>query len=262
MQIPQEEIDKLNASTMESMFDGNAEIEEEAPVDEEPVKKVEEKVSASTDEDAAADKARIPYSRFETVNEEKIRAQERVKYLEEQLASKTPEAQTEELDLPSEWVELYGNSDEAKRAYGLQMSLNERMQEQAAQKAVEMIEGRKTDQEKIVQENLQVIEQELTSFSDTLGRKLTEGEENAILNIQDEFTPKDEDGRYLSKLLSPDKAFEIHTLRQAQTVAKTKQSKNRVLAVTGANSEADSSNASGKDYNSQAWGSWRDKLAE
>ena len=261
MNIPQAELDKLNESGMEGIFDENAEVEEEPEADEH-VEQVVEKVSASTEEDAVADKARIPYSRFESVNEDKIRAQERVKYLEEQLASKTPEAQTNDIDIPNEWVELYGDSDAAKRAYELYLSLNERNQEQAVERAVERIESKRNQEEESVKANIQALDEELNTFSDSLGRKLTETEEQAILDIQDEFTQKDAKGNYASDLLPPDKAFEIHTLRQSQTVSAKKQSKNRVLAATGASSEASTSDSSGKTYNSQAWGSWRDKLAE
>ena len=66
MNLTQEELDALNSSSAEGLFDENKEEDEAEEVEE--VAKVEEQVSASTDEDAVADKARVPYSRFETVN--------------------------------------------------------------------------------------------------------------------------------------------------------------------------------------------------
>ena len=256
MNLTQDELDALNNSTTDGLFEENKEEEEVEEV--EPVK-VEEEVSASTEEDAVADKARVPYSRFETVNEEKIRAQERVKYLEEQIStSKTPEV-SQETELPNEWVELYGDSDAAKRAYGLQMKINEDLQEKATQRAIERIDSRGQEEKKALESNLESIESSLSDFSESLGRKLSETEENAILDIQDEFTQKDSEGNYIAPLLSPEKAFEVYTLRQDKTVSSKKQAKNRVLSVTGASSESDISSSSA-DYNAQNWGSWRNDI--
>jgi hypothetical protein len=255
MDYTQEEQDALNQPAFPI-----EESEEETPEVEPEVKvAVEEKVSSSPDEDDVADKARVPYSRFETVNEAKIRAEERIKYLEEQISSKTPDVQ-EDAELPNEWVELYGDNDAAKRAYALQMKINDELQEKATQRAIERIDSRNQEANEALKSNLESIDSELETFSDTLGRKLTDTEENAILDIQDEFTQKDAKGNYLSQLLSPEKAFEIHTLRQAGAVSTKKQAKNRVLSATGASSEGDVSNSSGADYNAQQWGSWRDDL--
>jgi hypothetical protein len=257
MNIPQSELDKLNDST-DGIFDEHV---EEEPEEEEVIEKVEEEVSASTDKDAVADEARVPYSRFETVNERAIRAEERLKLLEEQVQSKTTESKVEG-EIPEEWVELYGDSDAAKRAYQVQLKINEDLQERATQNAIDRIDSRGKEEREALDRNLESIDSSMKEFSDSLGRKLNDTEENAILDIQDEFTQKDENGNYLTPLLSPEKAFEIHTLRQDKAVSSKKQAKNRVLSVTGASSEGDVSNSSGKDYNASDWGAWRDKLAE
>lgn len=257
MNIPQAEIDKLNDISSEEVFDEHAEVEEEV-IEDEPVKRVEEKVSVSPEEDTVADKARIPYSRFEKVNERAIRAEERLRILEE---TRDTQSKTESnVDVPPEWIELYGDSDAAKRAYTLQVKLNNDLQQKASEKALEAIDSRNRQQEKAIEENLETIEIDIENFAKTLGRKLTETEENAILDIQDEFTQKDADGNYLSQLLSPEKAFEIYSLRQEKAVSTKKQAKNRVLSVTGASSEGDISNSSDANYNPQAWGGWRDKI--
>jgi hypothetical protein len=254
MDIPQSEIDKLNESSTDGIF---GEHEEEEEVKEaEPVVESKEKVSESPDEDSVGDKPRVPYSRFETVNERAIRAEERLKVLEEQ-------AQTEEVkvetDIPKEWIELYGDNDEAKRAYGIQLKLNEQMLEQATEKTYERIQGREKEEQERVESNLEQIEDSLETFQESLGRKLTEQEESALLDVQDEFTPKGEDGKYVAPLISPDKAFEILTLRQNGAKVSKLNAKNRVVNLTGASSDGDISSPSA-NYNPQAWGSWRDKL--
>lgn len=260
-EIPQSELDKLNGAAFSEDSEDHEESEEETKA-EEVVKESTEAVSASTDEDAVADKARIPYSRFQTVNEEKIRAEERARLLEEQLAEfKRPvTADTQqEIELPPEWVELYGDGDVARKAYQIQLNVNERIQEEAANKAYERMQSRAKEEQESVSKGLEIIEDGLKKFQETLGRSLTETEENAILDVQDEFTPKDENGNYIAPLFSPEKAYEVYTLRtQAAKAAKT-QAKRGVVSLTGASSEGDVS-SSNANYNPQSWGSWRDKV--
>jgi hypothetical protein len=45
-----------------------------------------------------------------------------------------------------------------------------------------------------------------------LGRELTENEQIAILDIVDEYTPKDKDGNYLCHLLPFDYAWKVYKL--------------------------------------------------
>ena len=253
MNIPQEELDKLNDVSVNDIFSEN---EEEQP---EVVEEKKEEVSVSPEEDTVADKARIPYSRFETVNEAKIRAEEKVKYLEEQLASKRVDTQSD-VEIPEEWTELYGDNDVSKRAYQLQLNLNQKFQEEVTQRAFERIENQRTEQEESTKENLKVIDENLAGLSEELGRKLTETEESSILDIQDEFTQKDEQGNYLVPLLPADKAFEILTLRNEKVSFQKKQAKNRVLSATGASTEGDTSTPVGANFNPNSWGSWRDKV--
>jgi hypothetical protein len=255
MNIPQEELDKLNNVSVEDVFPEEIQEEDQQEETEQPEEQVKEEVSVSPDEDTVADEARIPYSRFEKVNERALRAEERLKILEEQMTAKT-ETKSNELEMPEEWIELYGNSDAAKRAYELQLKREEKLQEQL----IERIEAQKKQEEETIKNNISYIDQQLTEFQGKLGRKLSETEENAILDIQDEFTQKDANGNYLTQLLSPEKAYEIYSLRQEKTIMAKKQAKNRVLSVTGAGSESEVDTTSNADFNPSAWGSWRDRI--
>jgi len=259
MNIPQEELDKLKDAEG-NFFDEDASIEEEA-TEAEVVEKSEEQVSAST-EDAVKEVGRIPYSRFESVNEAKIKAEARAELLEQQLAEArngSKAVESEDVALPDEWVELYGDSDAAKRAYSLQLGLNERLLETAESKVFERLQNREKEEQEMVSKNLEAIEDSLAQFQEKLGRDLTETEESAILDIQDEFTAKDANGKYISELLSPEKAFEVYTLRNTAATAKKVQAKRGVVSLTGASSEGEVS-ASSANYNPSAWGSWRDKV--
>ena len=252
MNIPQSELDKLDNSGEEAFFDKE---EEETP--EEP--KVEKQVSVSTDEDTVADKARVPYSRFETVNERAIAAEAKLALLEEQATTKEKIASNEDISVPAEWVELYGDSDAAKRAYSLQMQSLERMREETITHTLEEIDKRQEAKQSEQEQNLEYIEDNLAKFQEKLGRDLTEAEESAILDIQDEFTPKDDKGNYIAPLLSADKAFEVYGLRTGNATAKKTIARRKVVAVTGSSSEGDNSN-SFADFKPGEYGSWRKDL--
>jgi len=256
MPIPQEELDKLND---EPVFnDEPAESEEEPEEVEEPAK-VEEKVSVSTEDDTVADKARVPYSRFETVNERAIRAEERLKVLEEQAKSSGKTESTEEIAIPDEWIELYGDSDAAKRAYQLQVSSLERMREESTNKILEDIEKRQLEKQQETERNVEAIDNSLKEFQETKGIKFTEADESSILDIQDEWTPKDEKGNYIAPLISVEKAYEILTLRQASAKADKVIARRKVVSITGSGNEGEGEPQS-SDYDAKAWGSWRSKL--
>lgn len=260
MNITQEQREALQ-NTPFTLEESEEETTEETEGEESPAESTEA-VSGSTEEEPVADKARVPYSRFETVNEAKIVAETEARMLREELAkfkgSATVEAD-QNVDLPEEWVALYGDSDDAKKAYAYQVKLNERIQDEAANKAIERIQSKAKDEQELIDKNLEQIEGDLAKFQEKLGRDLTDSEESAILDIQDEFTPKDENGRYLAPLLSPEKAFEVYTLRRSTAKAAKIQTKRAVTSLTGAGSGGEVSTSSA-DYNALKWGSWRDKI--
>jgi len=253
MFIPQEELDKLDGASVEDSFNEHAEVEEEEV--EEPIE-VEEKVSVSTEDDAVADKARVPYSRFETVNERAIRAEERLAVLEEQLGSRKTES-TEELSVPDEWTELYGDSDAAKRAYELQVRSLERMREESTNRILEDIDKRQFEKQRETERNVEAIDNSLKEFQSEKGVRFTEADESSILDIQDEWTPKDDNGNYIAPLISVEKAYEILTLRQNSAKTDKIIARRKVVSITGSGNEGESSPS---NYDAKAWGSWQDKL--
>jgi hypothetical protein len=249
MTIPQEELNKLGETT-DGLFEEHAEIEEE----------VEEKgeVSESTEEDSVADKARIPYSRFEKVNERAIAAEARLQLLEEQAASNKP-IQTEELT-PDQWLKLYGDNDDARKAWALDQELRKASEEKMEERIIRNLEERESQKQSQVQENLEYIEDSLADFQEKLGRKLSESEESALLDIQDEFTPQDDSGHYMAPLMAPEKAYEILNLRGKVSTNKTSQARRRVTSITGSSSEGDGSSKAFENYKPGVSGLWRDQL--
>jgi len=222
---------------------------------------IEKKVSASPDEDAVIEKARIPYSRFEKVNERAIQAEIRLQMLEEQLAQSNQKSESgQEVEMPNEWRQILGDTAEGKVAYDLLMKMNEKSHSEETNRILEELDKRQAAKNEEVNENLDYIEDNLARLQDSLERDLTEAEEAAVLDIQDEFTPQDRNGNYIAPLLSAEKAFEIYSLRQAATKGEKSQARRKVVSITGASSEGDSSRSDWESYNPMAWGQWEKKL--
>ena len=259
--IPQEELDKLNNSTADGLFDEHAEVEEETDEEVEEEQEVEDTVTVSTEDDTATETGRIPYSRFEKVNEAKIRAEERLAVLEEQLAKKNSnDTDSDEITPDEDWIELWGDNEDSRRAYLVDQRRKERERIETTNKILEEIDTRQTTKQKETQENLEYIEENIAKLEETLGRKLTEVEESAVLDIQDEWTPKDDKGNYIAPLLSAEKAFEVYNLRQTTATAKKSLARKRVVSITGSSTDGESNGSSSADFDSKAWGSWRTAL--
>ena len=58
------------------------------------------------------------------------------------------------------------------------------------------------------------IDFEFGKLSENLGRELTDKEQDDILDILDEFMPKNDDGEFLSALISFEKLWEVYELRK------------------------------------------------
>jgi hypothetical protein len=66
-----------------------------------------------------------------------------------------------------------------------------------------------------LKENVSEIDERLEDLVEYLGRELTEDETSAILDIVDEYTPKDKDGNYLVELLPFEYAWEIYEAKKS-----------------------------------------------
>lgn len=66
-----------------------------------------------------------------------------------------------------------------------------------------------------VEKNIEIIDENLKYLAEYVGRELTDYEENFILDIIDEYTPKDANGNYLIDILPLDYAWEIYQAKRA-----------------------------------------------
>lgn len=237
-----------------------ADIITDEPTDETATEEDTATSAANADE---PEKGRVPYSRFERKHQEAEEARQQAEYwrqeAERRSQSNNARADAAE-DLPDYWKELFGDTDASKKAYKAEQKRMTEIEERAEQRAIEVIEQRQIQQERKFSSNLDSIESRMEGLAEYLGRDLTETEENALLDIVDDYTPKDDDGNYAGELMSFGKAWQIYELQQTQQSAKTNRSRNAVASASGASSKGEPSATEDKNFNPQQWGSWRNRL--
>lgn len=215
-----------------------------------------------TEGESDVEEPRIPYSRFETVNERAIRAEaELAAYKAQRQEQSQADAGGEyKGQLPGYWVELWGDNELSRKAFNAEQQRITVIQEDAARKAVEAIEQRQADRDQHVEKTVEAIEGALTDFQAKTKRTLTDGEQSAVLDIMDELTPKDERGNYqVDPTVFLDKAVELHDLRQLKTTGKTREAKRKAAAIAGASSDSSSAPSEGAThFRPGSWDSWRE----
>lgn len=241
------------------------EVKEETPTDSQSESEQEDTDSNSQEnkqsEVTSEEEQRVPYSRFRSKIEELERRDSIISELEERLANlesqRAESKPLEELDVPKEWVELYGDSDVSKRAYKIQMQRETRLQEEAVQKALERFKEESYMEQASVAQNEEIINDELSILEEKIGRRISPEMEEELLAIVDEFSPVGDDGKYLS-LFPFGKAYEIYQLRNLATRQKMNSARNRVADLTGNTSEGETE--SSESSFKRGWDNWREAL--
>lgn len=235
-------------------FKGDREQIEVAPVE------VQEEVTLAPSEDSVVEKNRVPYSRFEKVYESAREAREESeRYRAEADALRQSQYTQPQEDTPEYWKELFGDTDAAKRAYKAEQQRIIAIEERAETRAIEALEQRQYQQQVKIATNLDTIDNRLDALSDVLGRDLSESEQVAVLDIIDDYTPKDNNGNYAGELLPFDKAWDIYEMKQSQASASTRKSRDNVASISGSKSQGEPQQSE-RPFNHGAWGSWRSRL--
>ncbi len=227
--------------------------------------KVEDTVTSPTEPTGDVEN-KVPYSRFETVNQRALDAEREAESwrLRAEELSRTPKFE-ESKSLSPEWIELYGDSEASKKAWAVEQrrlaSIREEMIRDARREALEAVREERVQEQRGIEENVETIDSRLESLQEYLKRPITESEESALLDIVDEFTPKDEDGNYAGDTISFGKAWQIYEMQQAQSNSSSKKSRNNVVNATGRQSQGEPSNVEAdKNWNPLDWKSWKNKV--
>lgn len=219
----------------------------------------------------------VPYSRFSTVSrrarEAEQRAQEAEAALEElqreratrpevtRETSREPEQFTG--GLPSYWVKLYGDSPQSREAYGYELVRQEQIEERAERRAVEAYRNEGQAERRALVANENIIDNRIDDLSDQLGRGLTDSEESALLDIVDEYTPKDEYGNYAGDTIPFTKAWEIYEMKQGAQAQTTRRSRSTATQLTGSKTEGEPSGQEKQkndNWNPMDWNSYRKRI--
>lgn len=235
--------------------------ENEENLDEKDEVKVQEKK-----EEEPTEEQRVPYSRFDKIRREKEEAIARAEELEKALSERQnyqPRYAEVELDPYEEAYardikRLYGDNEVSNEIINLNLRHQRMIEERAERKALEAIERKNYEETQAITQNENIIEQRLERLSDKLGRTLSEKEEEALLEIVDEYTPTGDDGRYAGEILSFEKAWEIHELRESQRAQSSKRSRSAATMAASSRSQGEPNGAEterDKNFDPRNWNS-------
>lgn len=214
------------------------------------------------------DDGKVPYSRFKKFHDAAADAKAEAEYWRgkaEALETKVVPI-TDTIDVPDYWKKMYGDekSDNwtlVQEAWKVQQQANNAMFEQARKEALDAVRNERGQEEEALKDNMQTIDQNLEQLTDTLGRDLTEKEQSAVLDIVDEYTPKDDDGNYLGAVIPFDKAWEIYELKNTAAKAPKAQARDQVASLTGTASQGDTSiTEKDANFNPLDWNAWRKRI--
>lgn len=219
------------------------------------------------------DEQKVPYSRMKSVIEARRDAEQRAEEAEQRLQevlnrreepSRQSSSDVEPYNgsLPSYWAKMYGDNDNSRLAYSYELERQESLREEFRREALDAVRQERNQESQIIATNERTIDENLEDLSYALGRDLSDREESEILNIVDEYTPKDDDGNYSGKLIPFEKAWEIYNLRQSQTSGTTARQRRVPTMATNTQTSGEPSNREGdnKNWNPMDWNSWQKRL--
>jgi len=231
----------------------------------------QEKTEEAKQEPASTEpegESKVSYSRFKKFHDRALEAEEEAEYWRRKAIEREEAKPQYEPPVPDVQVapdydsadygrfkELFAGQDNEniRRAYKLELERVAGIEARATQRAMEAIERRSLQENEAYRENVSALDQNLEEASEILGRRLTSDEEAAILDILDEWSPKDREGNIVA-LMPVEKAVELYEAQQARSPRR--EARNQIAGLSGGSSggEADTSGAS-KEYNPR--GGWR-----
>jgi len=212
---------------------------------------------------------RVPYSRLRETIEARRDAERRAAEAEENYQrllrqqEREPERRlTHEGDVPEWWLKTYGDNPNSRAGFEYWKQGQDEIRAEARREAIEAVRYERESETRVLAENERTIDNRLEDLSIGLGRDLTEKEQDAILTIVDEYTPKDADGNYAGDLLSMDKAWEIYNYRQSQVTNRSRQARQVPTALTSTPTQGEPStkDKNDKDFDPRDWNSYKKRF--
>lgn len=258
----------LNAPAFGENAQKLADVQEGAPAEplvEEPVEKIE-KVEEPLENLDEPIENKVRYTRFQNVRNRALEAEKeaafwRAKAEERNDASRNANVPLSE-EMTPEWKALYGDSQESKYAYQLELKRQEAIYARAEERAIEAVQRERVESQQHFEQNLTAIDESLEDLEEYVGRPLTQTEQEAVIDIVDEWSPKGEDGKYVA-LIPYEKAWDYYELSHKDSVTATRTSRNAVAARSGASTHGEPSSKAEDDKNfNPSWGGFRNPLTK
>ncbi len=152
---------------------------------------------------------------------------DRVKQLSQSESTKFQSEFKSSGEVPSEWIALYGDSPEAKRAWQMNEVLLNKAKQEAKDEALKEFESRQSASSQAARQAEEFIDQSLEDLEDKYNVDLTSKAPAAaksrreFLGLVEELSPKDSDGLILA-YADFDKTFEIYqNSRKSEKAADT-----------------------------------------
>lgn len=231
---------------------------------EETPQEVKEEVSEDVE---SVEENKVPYSRFKKFHDEarqaRAEAEEWRQRAEELEYKRTARREVEYTgDMPSDWRELYGDSEASQKAWQIQQRREEGIEQRAYEAGQRGAQELEEKQQERIESNVAVIDDSFEDLSSYLGRDLTAKEQSAVLDIVDDYTAKDAKGNYQGAIMPFDKAWEIYELKQNSGKSAQRNDRNAVAALSGTSTQGntDVTAEQNKNWNPLARGSWRSRL--
>lgn len=235
----------------------------ETTVVEEEVKPVVPPADETPDEES-----KVPYSRFKKFHDIAKDAQAEAEYWRKQAEDRaayhdSPQRGTVADDaVPANWVKLYGDGEASKEAWQVQQQMNAELLANARKEALDAVRNQRHEEVARTEENIEALDDNFEDLSALVGRDLTDAEQSAVLDIVDDYTPKDRDGNYSGEILPFEKAWEIYELKaQAQKAPKV-AARDNVARLSGNATQGEASNKDEQDkaWNPLDWNSYKKRI--
>lgn len=233
--------EQLNRSIDEVVAEPSAESVPEPVI--EPASAVE--APAEPEED------KVPKSRFLTVSQRAIDAEKLNRQYEAERAVQTEvKPAYDDADLKKFYTETFGETEIAEKLYQNELARLTSIEEKAAERAFERFSKLNEEQEKVVNERVSSFDRAFEELAVQEGKTdFTDEEQVAMLDIVENYSPKDKDGRLIGEFLLPlDKAYEIYKVTNDPISQAKRTERNQVASLTGASSQGTPTGTSDADW--------------
>lgn len=264
--------DKLTAEQLDRPIDDVVvppKAEEVAPsesVPEKPIETTPEPVPEPVQPEPVVEteEDKVPKSRFLTMHQRAVEAEKALRAFEAERASQpqvvTPVADDE--DLHKFYTETFGQTELAEKLYKNELSRLTSIEEKAAERAYQRLSQKEQVENELIDQRVASFDSAFEELAIAEGKQdFTDDEQVALLDIVEEYSPQDKDGKLIGEFLLPlDKAYEIYKLRHETSAQPKREERNKVASIVGAKTEGTPSASNDADWQPGFQGRWRDRI--